>query len=244
MKDEMMRGGEDGLGIDGDSRHDRMMDYDEDIGNDEHMDAEPPESGVATPVGMTNLAGEPTMDESEGGLGASAMGGMGTGTPYVGDISMDADPEMENLMMSRELGEASIHMFRNESDEDLDALSAALGITEMNDYDDDVENIKLEVYDESLDTYQDVPITVEWSIEPSEFDGQFQSYQGSASVDKMQLAKPVQVNGKVYRQLDDELSGLILATHNSGHTSLYDYVGDEYSGKIEIPQHKYPDSTR
>jgi hypothetical protein len=38
MKDEMLRGGEDGLGIDGDSRHDRMMDYDEDIGNDEHMD--------------------------------------------------------------------------------------------------------------------------------------------------------------------------------------------------------------
>jgi hypothetical protein len=248
MKDEMLRGGEDGLGIDGDSRHDRMMDYDEDIGNDEHMDTEPPESGVATPVGMTNLAGEPTMDEDKGGdvggPGATAMGGMGTGSPYVGDMAMDADPELENMMMSRELGEASIHMFRNETDESLSALVEVLGLTEMNDWDDDPGQITLEVYEEATDSYKDVNLDVSWQIEPTEYDGQFISYQGSASVDGIQLDKPVRVNGKVYHKMDEELAALILATQGQGHTSLSDYITDTYADKIDLPQHKYPDSTR
>jgi len=69
----------------------------EDAGNDEHMDAEAPESGVASPTPLTNLAGEPTMDEADGAGGGFSMGS-GSGAPYVGDISMSADPEMDNLV--------------------------------------------------------------------------------------------------------------------------------------------------
>jgi hypothetical protein len=197
---------------------------------------------------MTNLAGEPTMDEDQGGdvggPGATAMGGMGTGSPYVGDMAMDADPELENMMMSRELGEASIHMFRNETDESLSALVEVLGLTEMNDWDDDPGQITLEVYEEATDSYKDVNLDVSWQIEPTEYDGQFISYQGSASVDGIQLDKPVQVNGKVYHKMDEELAALILATQGQGHTSLSDYITDTYADKIDLPQHKYPDSTR
>jgi hypothetical protein len=230
------------------AQRDKRNKADEDIGNDEHMDTIPPESGVATPVGMTNLAGEPTMDEDQGGdvggPGATAMGGMGTGSPYVGDMAMDADPELENMMMSRELGEASIHMFRNETDESLSALVEVLGLTEMNDWDDDPGQITLEVYEEATDSYKDVNLDVSWQIEPTEYDGQFISYQGSASVDGIQLDKPVQVNGKVYHKMDEELAALILATQGQGHTSLSDYITDTYADKIDLPQHKYPDSTR
>ena len=187
------------------------------------------------------------------------MGGMGTGTPYVGDISMDADPELENMMMSRELGEASIHMFRNADDDLLNELSDVLGLNEYfypdmgdaptaaelaADEHEDVENITLEVYDDSTDSYQDVHITLDWSVEPQEYDGRYVSYEGGASVENMALAKPVQVNGKVYRQLDDELATRILQTQNTQHTSLVDYIIDKYADKIDVPQHKYPDSTR
>lgn len=348
---------------------DDSYDLDEDAGNDEHMDTEAPESGVASPAPLTNLAGEPTVEESinlneigynpnydtsqdadagydyeqgsgaqpygdpsdedepdyetdgfvldeprggygasleqkwlgnydnyddaikairraaggnyfpslwfvddhggtqaitdamdesygdAGGPGVSAMGGMGTGTPYVGDMSMDADPEMENLMMSRELGEANIHMFRNTDDDLLSDLAEALGLSEnymdvptagelAQDEHEEASNITLEVYDESTDSYQDVYIALDWDIEPQEFDGQFVSNQGGAGVEKMALSKPVQVNGKVYRELDDELANLILQTQNTQHNSLIDYISDEYSGKIDVPQHRYPDSTR
>jgi len=231
----------------------------EDAGNDEHMDAEAPESGVASPTPLTNLAGEPTMDEADGAGGGFSMGS-GSGAPYVGDISMSADPEMDNLVSSRELGEASIHMFRNESDEGLEALSAALGLNEynypdMDDYDPsdgydpsddmaDVENINLEVYDESTDSYQEFPVTVKWNVEPTEYEGQYLFYQGSADVESINLAKPIRVNGKVYRQMDDELAALILQTYNTKETSLSDYIADQYAHKIDIPQHKYPDSSR
>jgi hypothetical protein len=348
---------------------DDSYDLDEDAGNDEHMDTEPPESGVATPIGMTNLAGEPTMEESinlneigynpnhdasqdadagydyeqgsgaqpygdpsdedepdyeadgfvvdeprggygasleqkwlgnydsyddaikairraaggnyfpslwfvddhggtqaitdamdesygdAGGPGVSAMGGMGTGTPYVGDMSMDADPEMENLMMSRELGEASIHMFRNADDDLLSDLAEALGLSEnfmdaptagelARDEHESVSNIKLEVYDESTDSYQDVQLAVKWDVEPQEFDGQYTSYQGGASVDGVELAQPVRVGGKVYNKLDGELATLILQTQNSNHPTLSAYIEDTFAGKIDVPQHRYPDSTR
>ena len=219
--------------------------YDESIGNDEHMDAEAPESGVASPVGMTNLAGEPTMDEAEGAGGGVSMGS-GSGAPYVGDMAMDADPEIANMMMSREIGEASIHMFRNESDDDLAALAEALGLGDYDPSDGvaDVENIKLEVYDQSTDSYQEFPVTVKWNVEPAEFDGQYQSYQGGADVERVDLVNPIRVNGKVYRQMDDELAAQVLQTYNTNETSLVDYITSEYSGKIDVPQHRYPDSTR
>jgi hypothetical protein len=87
------------------------------------------------------------MDEDQGGdwggPGASTMGGMGTGTPYVGDTdmynnatmgqSMDASEELENQLMSRELGEASIHMFRSDDDDVLDDLMEAMELTELDD---------------------------------------------------------------------------------------------------------------
>jgi len=217
----------------------------EDAGNDEHMDAEAPESGVATPIGMTNLAGEPTMDEADGAGGGFSMGS-GSGAPYVGDMAMDADPELENLVTSRGLGEASVHMFRNESDEALSALAEALGMDEYDPSDDmvDVENINLEVYDESTDSYHEFPVSVEWNVEPTEYEGQYLFYQGSADVESINLVNPIRVNGKVYRQMDDELAALILQTYNTKETSLSDYIADQYAHKIDIPQHKYPDSSR
>ena len=109
---------------------------------------------------------------------------------------------------------------------------------------DDVENIKLEVYDESTDSYQDVPVTVDWNVEPAEFDGQYQSYQGGADVERINIVNSIRVNGKVYCQMNEELAALILQTYNTRETSLADYITDQYADKIAIPQHRYPDSTR
>jgi hypothetical protein len=185
------------------------------------------------------------MDEAEGAGGGVSMGS-GSGAPYVGDMAMDADPEIANMMMSREIGEASIHMFRNESDEDLAALAEALDMDDYDPSDDmaDVENINLEVYDESTDSYQEFPVTVKWEVEPTEYEGQYLFYQGSAGVESIELAKPIRVNGKVYRQMDDELAALVLQTYNTNETSLSDYIADQHAHKIDIPQHKYPDSSR
>jgi len=356
--------------------------YDESIGNDEHMDAEAPESGVASPVGMTNLAGEPTMKESinlneigynpnydtsqdadagydyeqgsgaqpygdpsdedepdyeadgfvvdeprggygasleqkwlgnydsyddaikairraaggnyfpslwfvddhggtraitdamdesygdVGGPGASSMGGMGTGTPYVGDMSMDADPEMDNLMSAREIGEATIHMFRNETDDVLEELMKALGLNEMDDWShqdhmDDMRadaemdanagpsaRVEMEAYDQS--TGQAVPVILDlnWDISPTEMDGPHTFYQDGVDLDGMELAKPVRVNGKVYQRLDDELAALIMAIHTGDDVApspqasqaLHDLIQDQEGSGHEPPVHKYPDS--
>lgn len=263
----------------------------EDIGNDEHMDYKKPESGVASPQGMTNLAGEPTMDEAKKEKGdpcwkgykqygtkkkngkavpncvpnESLGTGMGTtGSPYVGDMAMDADPELENLVTSRELGEASIHMFRNENEDSLAYLAEALGLNEVfdsfgNEYTaadaaadeaSEAQNIKLEVYDDSTDSYQDVPVEVVWDVQPTEYDGQYVSHQGGAYADELHLEKPIRVNGRVYKEIDEELARLILLTYNiEGESRSYvgellDYITDKYSGKITVPQHRYPDSTR
>jgi len=63
-------------------------------------------------------------------------------------------------------------------------------------------------------------------------------------VESINLVNPIRVNGKVYRQMDDELAALILQTYNTKETSLSDYIADQYAHKIDIPQHKYPDSSR
>jgi len=232
----------------------------ETIGDDLHLDDEPPESGVASPQGMTNLAGEPTMDEDQGGdwggPGASTMGGTGTGSPYVGDMDMSADPELENLVTARELGEANIHMFRNESDEELSMLAEALGLTEM--FDDmeytaadaaadeyaDMETIKLEAYDDSRDDLVEFPVTLEWYVEPREYEGPFVSYQGGANVEKMILNKPVVVNGKTYTgEVGEELAALVLATYNidaapgKAEQSLAEYI--ESQKDFRVPEKRY-----
>lgn len=79
----------------------------DDIGNDEHMDTRQPQSGVTVPKGMTNLAGEPTMDEDMGGDwgGPGTSDGMGTGSPYVGDMDMTTSRQLANMVQARGIGE-------------------------------------------------------------------------------------------------------------------------------------------
>jgi hypothetical protein len=128
----------------------------------------------------------------------------------------------------------------------LASLAEALDMDDYDPSDDmaDVENINLEVYDQSTDSYQEFPVTVNWSVEPTEYEGQYLFYQGSADVESIELAKPIRVNGKVYQQMDDELAALVLQTYNTKETSLADYIADQHAHKIDIPQHKYPDSSR
>jgi hypothetical protein len=113
-------------------------------------------------------------------------------------------------------------------------------------YDDahEADRIKVEAYDETTGDYKDVILDLTWSVYPTEYDGQYVSSQGSANVDTIKLAQPVQVNGKVYNELDEELTANILTTSADGYTSLHDYIDDQHSGKVQVPQHKYPDSTR
>ena len=244
------------------------------LGNDEHMDTVPPESGVAAPQGMTNLEGEPTMDEDQGGdwggPGASTMGGMGTGTPYVGDMAMDASPELENQMMSRELGEANIHMFRCEDEESLDNMMKVMGLIEMDDWSaadyrrdrmDDMrsdhdlaptppEQTYVEVYDNATDSMKEAIINISWDIQPTEYEGPYVFAGGGASVDNMQLGEPIQVNGKVYSKLDNELAALIMATHYQDEVapspqaweSLRQHIEDREGADVDVPVQRYPDS--
>ncbi len=194
-------------------------------------------------------------EDSAGGLtGAASGGGMGTGTPYVGQMSMDADPELDNLVSAREIGEASIHMFRNGTDELLDDLSRALGLNENTlsySSQDEANRIKLEAYDDATDSYQDVYINLTWDVESDEFDGQYQSSHGSANVERMDLATPVTVNGKVHNTMDGELAANILSTAGN-YTKpspmavdyLAKYIAAEQSEHINIPQDRYTDLTR
>jgi hypothetical protein len=247
----------------------------EDPGNAEHMDTMPPESGVASPQGMTNLEGEPTMDEDQGGdwggPGASVAGGMGTGTPYVGDIAMDADPELENQMMSRELGEKQVFVIRDTDDETIDGLMKAMGLLEMDDWsaddyrrdrEDDMrsdqdraptppEQAFVEVYDAATNSMKELAINISWDVQPTEYEGPHVFAHGGATVDDMALAEPIQVNGKVYAKLDNELAALIMATHHQDEVapspqaweSLRQHIEDREGSDVDVPTQRYP-STR
>jgi hypothetical protein len=242
------------------------------LGNAEHMDTVQPESGVASPQGMTNLEGEPTMDEDQGGdwggPGASATGGMGTGTPYVGDISMDANPELENQMMSRELGETTDFAIRDTDDETVDELMEVMGLVEIDDWSaddyrrdrmDDMrsdrdlaptppEQTHAEVYDDATDSMKEVFINISWDVQPTEYEGPHVFAHGGATVDSMELAEPVQVNGKVYTKLDNELAALIMATHYQDEVapspqaweSLRQHIEDREGADVDVPVQRYP----
>jgi hypothetical protein len=242
------------------------------LGNAEHMDTVQPESGVASPQGMTNLEGEPTMDEDQGGdwggPGASSTGGMGTGTPYVGDIAMDASPELENQMMSRELGENTDFAIRDTDDETVDELMKVMGLVEMDDWsaadyrrdrmdamrsDQDraptpPEQTHAEVYDDATDSMKEAIINISRDVQPTEYEGPHVFAQGGATVDNMELAEPVQVNGKVYTKLDNELAALIMATHYQDEVepspqaweSLRQHIEDREGADVDVPVKRYP----
>ncbi len=199
----------------------------EGLGNDEHMDTRPPESGVAVPQGMTNIAGEPTMDEDQGGdwggPGASTMGGMGTGTPYVGDIDMSSydNEDIDPVGFTREC--------QSYEDDELDEMAKAVGVEgmlleltqrEMTDkYGDDREGdvsppdqVALEVYDDASGQMKEAIVNLSWDVWPTEYEGPRVFVHGGANVDNMSLAEPIEMNGQVYTKLDDQLAALILRT--------------------------------
>lgn len=235
----------------------------EGLGNDEHMDTRPPESGVAVPQGMTNMAGEPTMDEDQGGdwggPGASTMGGMGTGTPYVGDIDMSSygdDEDIDPVGFTREC--------QGYEDDELDEMAKALGVDGMlvemtrqemlDKYGDDRESaptppdhVNLEVYDAATDQMKDVLVGLNWDIQPTEYDGPFVSYQGGAVLDHMKLAQPVEVNGEVFTNLSEKLAALILQDlmdfePGQAWETLRNYVEESEGKDIHVPTMRYPDS--
>ena len=241
-------------------------------GDQEHLNTNSPHIERVAPQGMTNLAGEPTMDEDQGGdvggPGASTMGGMGTGTPYVGDISMDASPELENQMMSRELGETKVFSIRDTDDETVDDLMKAMGLIEMDDWsaadyrrdrmddmrsDQDLaptppEQTHAEVYDAATNSMKEAIINISWDIQPTEYEGPHVFVHGGATVDSMELAEPVQVNGKVYTKLDNELAALIMTTHYQDEVeaspqaweSLRQHIEDREGADVDVPTQRYP----
>ena len=122
-------------------------------GNPEHLNDHDPHAEVQDPANLTNLAGEPLQDEhifdDEGdehpgdrigriirqacGMdepvdedlhGNAAGDGMGTGSPYVGDMG-NATDMLDNQMMSRELGEFRI---KDLDEDDLQRLAESLDI--------------------------------------------------------------------------------------------------------------------
>jgi len=240
---------------------DEVMD---DLGNNEHMDMRPPESGVAVPQGMTNIAGEPTMDEDQGGdwggPGASATGGMGTGTPYVGDIAMPdyGEEDMDPVGFAREC--------REYDDDELAEMAKAVGVdgmliemtrAEMMDkYGDDREGdtspphqAALEVYDDTSGQMKEAIVNLSWDVQPTEYDGPHVFVHGGATVDDMKLAEPIELNGQVYTQLNDQLAALVLRTAYQDEVEevgawekLRDYISEKESEGVDIPTQRYPDS--
>ncbi len=236
----------------------------EGLGNDEHMDTRPPESGVAVPQGMTNIAGEPTMDEDQGGdwggPGASTMGGMGTGTPYVGDIDMSGydNEDIDPVGFTREC--------QDYNDDELGEMAKAVGVEgcliemtrrEMMDkYGDDresaptpPESADLEVYDAATNQMKDVLVKLDWDIQPTEYDGPYVFYQGGAVLDNMKLAQPVEVNGEVFTDLSEKLAALILQNlldfePGQAWETLRNYVEESEGQDIDVPVMRYPDSRR
>jgi hypothetical protein len=236
----------------------------EGLGNDEHMDTRPPESGVAVPQGMTNIAGEPTMDEDQGGdwggPGASATGGMGTGTPYVGDIDMSVydNEDIDPVGFTKEC--------QGYEDGELDEMAKALGVdgmliemtrAEMMDkYGDDREGdasppdqAALEVYDDASGQMKEAIVNLSWDVQPTEYDGPHVFFHGSATVDDMKLAEPIELNGQVYTQLNDQLAALVLRTayqdeveEAGAWAKLRDYISEKESEGVDIPTQRYPDS--
>ncbi len=125
-----------------------------DAGNEEHMNDVDPHAEVQDPAGLTNMAGEPTQQERDFGEeiasiiksscddveegvgevdGPGVGDGMGTGSPYVGDMGFGSQ-EMDNLLSARELGEFRI---RDLPTEEVDALAEQLGIDDIDIVEDD-----------------------------------------------------------------------------------------------------------
>lgn len=112
----------------GDGYNDAMDVATERAGNPEHLNDVDPHGEVQQVAGLTNMHGEPTQDkkifDDQGGDWSPVGAGMGTGSPYVGDMN-DATGQLENQMMSRELGEFRV---KDLDEDDLTALAESLGL--------------------------------------------------------------------------------------------------------------------
>ena len=113
----------------------------EDMGEDED-DIEPElKHGDRIAKIIQDACGEQDMEEDSSGAltGAASGAGMGTGSPYVGDTDMyndatmgqsiDASEQLDNQMMSRELGEFRI---KDLDDDVVEEIAEALGLQEIN----------------------------------------------------------------------------------------------------------------
>jgi hypothetical protein len=66
----------------------------------------------------------------------------------------------------------------------------------------------------------------------------------------MALAEPVQVNGKAYTKLDNELAALIMSTYYDEEIepspqaweSLRQHIEDKEGSGVDVPTQRYPDS--
>lgn len=111
----------------GDGYNDAMDVATERAGNPEHLNDVDPHGEVQRVAGLTNLSGEPAQDTKifdgvgdNDGVGA----GMGTGSPYVGDVG-NASLQLDNQMQSRELGEFRV---KDMGEEELMILAESLGL--------------------------------------------------------------------------------------------------------------------
>jgi hypothetical protein len=81
-----------------------------------------PEMGGDEMVAVELMTAE---DSSGVSTGPAAGAGMGTGSPYVGQMGYDASAELENNVLARELGEFRI---QDLPEDDLDILAEALNL--------------------------------------------------------------------------------------------------------------------
>lgn len=90
------------------------------IGNDEHMNDIDPHAEVVRPVGLTNIAGEPTREGAGENDGPGTSDGMGTGSPTQGWMMM-SDDELDKLMSE------STRINRDFDESELDELAEIVG---------------------------------------------------------------------------------------------------------------------
>lgn len=222
--------------------------------NDEHMDDEEPTAAQGVPANMTNLAGEPTMDEEIGGdWGGPGTGdGMGTGGPYVDFVP---DEELQSLLNDQFDTEEFEKECRGYSDEEMDEIAKAMdtyeSVVEAYHDEDPPQNlpdkISLEVYDDSTDSVRNVVIGLDWYVQPTEYEGPYTFAHGSVELEDMRLLKPVELNNTMHETLNPLLAQRILDFIGVGHVEqtkaierLRDYIETREAEEYKIPNKTYP----
>lgn len=99
----------------------------------------------------------------------------------------------------------------------------------------------------------EVRLIVSYDVEPTEYDGPHVFYQGGVDVNGAKIYQTFQFMGKQYphsQSFPEEL--LRYVVHPSGETihrhgqdpwnSFMDHLGEQLSGNVQVPSHRYPDS--